>query len=471
MTQSENPGALHAAPPPPHVRDASGHLDTDFVARVEAALDTRDAAVVRELAGNLHDADMGDLLEMLREDDRVHLIQLLGEEFDFAALTETEEPVRAQVLEALPEGDVVEGIGELESDDAVYLLEDMEQEEQEKILAQLPNVDQVQIKRALEFPEDTAGRIVQTDFIAVPPFWTVGQVIDHLRSSQDLPDSFYELYVVDPGFHLLGAVALDRLLRTKRSKKISKIMEETRHSVLVTDDQEDVARLFERYNLVSVAVTDTSERLVGIVTVDDIVDVIQEEAEEDMLAMAGVGDEEISDSVLEIAKSRFSWLSVNVFTAIFAAFVISLFTATIERMVALAVLMPIVASMGGNSGTQTMAVTVRAIATQELNRRNILRVLRRELLVGLINGVGLGFLIGAIAGGWFLNPELGVVIGSAILINSICAGLFGLLVPMGLEKIGADPAIASSVFVTTITDVVGFFTFLVLAAWWFGLPY
>ena len=277
--------------------------------------------------------------------------------------------------------------------------------------------------------------------------------------------------MVDPGFRLLGAVALDRLLRTKRSKKISKIMEETRHSVLVTDDQEDVARLFERYNLVSVAVTDTSERLVGIVTVDDIVDVIQEEAEEDMLAMAGVGDEEISDSVLEIARSRISWLSVNVFTAIFAAFVISIFSATIEQMVALAVLMPIVASMGGNSGTQTMAVTVRAIATQELNRRNILRVLRRELLVGIINGVGLGVLIGAIAGGWFLNPELGVVIGSAVLINSICAGLFGLLVPMGLEKIGVDPAIASSVFVTTITDVVGFFTFLFLAAWWFGLPF
>ncbi|KZL06749.1 Magnesium transporter MgtE [Pseudovibrio axinellae] len=471
MTYSENPGASSAVPPPPNVRDASGHLDTDFVARVEEALEARDGAVAHALAGNLHEADMGDLLETLREHDRVVLIQLLGDEFDFAALTETEDSVRAQVLDALPDGDVAEGIGELESDDAVYLLEDMEQEEQEKILARLPNVDQVQIKRALEFPEDSAGRIVQSDFIAIPPFWTVGQVIDHLRSSQDLPDSFYELYVVDPGFRLLGAVALDRLLRTKRQKKISSIMEETRHSVIVTDDQEDVARSFERYNLVSVAVTDPSERLVGIITVDDIVDVIQEEAEEDMLAMAGVGDEEISDSVFDIAKSRMSWLSINVFTALFAAFVISLFSDTIERMVALAVLMPIVASMGGNSGTQTMAVTVRAIATQELNRRNILRVLRREFLVGMINGAGLGVLIGAIAGGWFLNPELGVVIGSAVLINSICAGLFGLLVPMGLEKAGVDPAIASSVFVTTITDVVGFFSFLFLAAWWFDLPY
>lgn len=471
MTQSDDTGALVAAPAVPNVRDAHGHLDADFVSKVEDAIGLRDGQAIRELAGNLHEADMGDLLETLREDDRVPLIQLLGDEFDFIALTETDEPVRAQVLEELPDDDVVEGIGELETDDAVYLLEDMEQEEQEKILAQLPNVDQLQLKRALEFPEETAGRIVQTDFVAVPPFWTVGQVIDHCRSNNDLPDSFYEIYVVDPGFRLLGAVALDKLLRTKRSKKISKIMEETRHSVLATDDQEDVARAFERYNLISVAVTDEAERLIGIVTVDDIVDVIQEEAEEDMLAMAGVGDEEISDSVLEIAKSRITWLAVNVFTAIFAAFVISLFSETIERMVALAVLMPIVASMGGNSGTQTMAVTVRAIATQELNRRNLLRVLRRELLVGLINGVGLGLLIGAIAGTWFADPNIGLVIGSAVLVNSICAGLFGLMVPMGLEKIGADPAIASSVFVTMITDVVGFFSFLFLAAWWFGLPF
>ena len=471
MTQSEKTGGLPAAPALPHVRDSNGHLDKDFVAKVEHAIALRDGQVICELAGNLHEADMGDLLETLREDDRVPLIQLLGDEFDFIALTETDEPVRARVLEKLPDDDVVEGIGELETDDAVYLLEDMEQDEQEKILAQLPNVDQLQLKRSLEYPEETAGRIVQTDFVAVPPFWTVGQVIDHCRSNADLPDSFYEIYVVDPGFRLLGAVALDQLLRTKRSKKISKIMEDTRHSVLATDDQEDVARLFERYNLISVAVTDEAERLIGIVIVDDIVDVIQEEAEEDMLALAGVGDEEISDSVLEIAKSRITWLAVNVFTAIFAAFVISLFSDTIERMVALAVLMPIVASMGGNLGTQTMAVTVRAIATQELNRRNILRVLRRELLVGMINGCGLGLLIGAIAGTWFLNPYIGLVIGAAVLINSICAGLFGLLVPMGLEKIGADPAIASSVFVTMITDVVGFFSFLFLAAWWFGLPF
>lgn len=471
MTQSDNTAALVAAPVALNVRDAQGHLDADFVTKVEEAIGLRDGQAIRELAGNLHEADMGDLLETLREDDRVPLIQLLGDDFDFIALTETDEPVRAQVLEELPDEDVVEGIGELETDDAVYLLEDMGPEEQEKILAQLPNMDQLQLKRALEFPEETAGRIVQSDFVAVPPFWTVGQVIDHCRSNKELPDSFYEIYVVDPGFRLLGAVALDKLLRTKRSKKIEKIMEETRHSVLATDDQEDVARSFERYNLISVAVTDDADRLIGIITVDDIVDVIQEEAEEDMLAMAGVGDEEISDSVLEIAKSRITWLAVNVFTAIFAAFVISLFSETIERMVALAVLMPIVASMGGNSGTQTMAVTVRAIATQELNRRNLLRVLRRELLVGLLNGIGLGLLIGAIAGTWFADPNIGLVIGSAVLVNSICAGLFGLLVPMGLEKIGTDPAIASSVFVTMITDVVGFFSFLGLAAWWFGLPF
>nr|WP_068082465.1 magnesium transporter [Pseudovibrio stylochi] len=456
---------------PASIRDDSGHLDREYLKSVEAAIAVKDQQQILALAGNLHEADMGDLLEVLHDEDRVVLIQLLGDQFDFTALTEIDELVRMQLLEALPDQEIAEGIGELESDDAVYILEDLEKEEQDKILANLPNVDRVQIKRSLEYPEDTAGRLIQSDFIAVPAFWTVGQVIDHLRSSEGLPEKFYEIYIVDPAFHLLGAVSLDRVLTTKRSKKLSKIMEETRFSVLATQDQEDVARLFERYNLVSIAVTDDAERLVGIVTIDDIVDVIQEEAEEDMLALAGVGDEEISDNVLDIARSRIGWLVINVFTALFAASVISLFEQTISKMVALAVLMPVVASMGGNSGTQTMTVTVRAIATQELNRRNILRVLRRELFVGMLNGVGLGLLIGCIAGFWFYSLDIGLVIGSAVLINSICAGLFGLLVPLGLNRLGADPAIASSVFVTMITDVVGFFSFLFIASMWFNLPF
>lgn len=460
-----------AAPTDLAVRDENGHLNADWIQAVEAAVKVNDAEHVQELAGDLHAADSGELIETLSREDRVALVQLLGEGFDYTALTEMDEPVRLQLLEDLPPDAVAQGIGELESDDAVFILEDMEQAEQDMILAELPSVESSQLRRALEYPEDTAGRLVQTDFIALPPFWTVGQVIDYLRSATDLPERFYEIYVVDPGFRLLGAVSLDKLLATKRSKKISKIMEETRHLVRVNEDQEAVARKFERYNLVSLAVTDDADRLVGIITVDDIVDVIQEEAEEDMMGLAGVGDEEISDSVFETARSRITWLVVNVFTALLAATVISMFENTIDVMVALAVLMPIVASMGGNSGTQTMAVTVRAIATQDLNKRNLWRVLRRELLVGLMNGVGLGILIGIIAATWFANPELGVVIATAVMLNTVCSALFGLLVPMTLNRLGVDPALASSVFVTMITDVVGFFSFLFLAAWWFGLPF
>jgi magnesium transporter len=292
-----------------------------------------------------------------------------------------------------------------------------------------------------------------------------------MREAQDLPDDFYEIYVVDPSFKLQGSVHLDKILRTKRKEKVTSIMEETRHAVLATEDQEEVARMFERYNLVSSAVVDENDRLVGVLTVDDIVDVIQEEAEEDLMALAGVGDEEISDSVVTIARSRFTWLVVNLATAILASIVIALFEDTIEAMVALAVLMPIVASMGGNAGTQTMTVAVRGIATQELGARNMLRVLNREVVVSFVNGVALAILVGITATLWFDNQGLGIVIGGAIIINMIFAGLAGLLIPLALDRVGVDPAIASSVFVTTVTDVVGFFAFLGIAALWFGLPF
>ncbi len=311
---------------------------------------------------------------------------------------------------------------------------------------------------------------MQTEFIAVAPFWTVGQTIDYMREARDLPDSFYEIYVVDPAFRLLGAVALDKVLRTKRDEKVTSIMTETRHWVLATDDQEEVARMFERYNLVSCAVVDDADRLVGVMMVDDIVDVIQEEAEEDLRALAGVGDEEISDSVVTIARSRLTWLVVNLATAVLASVVIALFEDTIEAMVALAVLMPIVASMGGNAGTQTMTVAVRGIATQELSARNLLRVLNREVLVSFVNGIALAVLIGFTAYLWFSSAGLGIVIGSAIVINMLFAGLSGLLIPIALDRMNVDPAIASSVFVTTVTDVVGFFAFLGIAALWFNLP-
>ncbi|MBO6894344.1 MAG: magnesium transporter [Roseibium sp.] len=464
---------LEVSPPGPQipVRDDEERINPDFIAAVEAAIQAQDQFGLRALAGDLHEADTGDLLEMLNADERGDFVRLLGDEFDYTALTEIDEAVRLEVLEDLPPEAIAEGLEDLDSDDAVYILEDLDEDEQAAILGELPYADRAQLQKALDYPEESAGRRMQSEFIAVAPFWTVGQTIDYMREARDLPDSFYEIYVVDPTFKLLGSVHLDKILRTKRAEKVTSIMEETRQAVLATEDQEEVARRFERYNLVSSAVVDENERLVGVLTVDDIVDVIQEEAEEDLRALAGVGDEEISDTVVTIARSRLAWLVVNLGTAILASVVIAFFEDTIEAMVALAVLMPIVASMGGNAGTQTMTVAVRGIATQELSARNMMRVLNREILVSAVNGVALAFLIGVTAWLWFDNSGLGFVIAGAIIINMLFAGLSGLLIPIVLDRLNVDPAIASSVFVTTVTDVVGFFAFLGIAAIWFGLPF
>ncbi|MEM5582501.1 magnesium transporter [Roseibium sp. AS2] len=452
------------------VRDEEEHLNPEFIAAVEAAIQENDGDALGALAADLHEADTGDLLETLKTEDRAAFVRLLGDDFDYTALTEIDEAVRLQLLEDLPHDVIAEGLEDLDSDDAVYILEDLDEDDQAAILEELPYADRAQLQKALDYPEDSAGRRMQSEFIAVAPFWTVGQTIDYMREARDLPDSFYEIYVVDPAFKLLGSVHLDKILRTKRKEKVTSIMQESRQAVLATEDQEEVARRFERYNLVSSAVVDENDRLVGVLTVDDIVDVIQEEAEEDLRALAGVGDEEISDSVVTIARSRLAWLVVNLGTAVLASVVIALFEDTIEAMVALAVLMPIVASMGGNAGTQTMTVAVRGIATQELSARNMMRVLNREILVSALNGVVLALLIGLTAWLWFASPGLGVVIAGAIVINMLFAGLSGLLIPIALDKVGADPAIASSVFVTTVTDIVGFFAFLGIAALWFGLP-
>ncbi|MEP3047624.1 MAG: magnesium transporter [Roseibium sp.] len=453
------------------VRDDEDRLNPDFIAAVEAAIEADDGTVLQGLAADLHEADTGDLLETLNAEERASFIRLLGDDFDYAALTETDEAVRLQVLEDLPNEVIAEGLGDLDSDDAVYILEDLDEVDQAAILEELPYADRAQLKKALDYPEESAGRRMQSEFIAVAPFWTIGQTIDYMREARDLPDSFYEIYVVDPTFKLLGSVHLDKILRTKREEKVTSIIEETRHAVEATEDQEEVARRFERYNLVSSAVVDENDRLVGVLMVDDIVDVIQEEAEEDLRALAGVGDEEISDSVMTIARSRLTWLVVNLGTAVLASVVIALFEDTIEAMVALAVLMPIVASMGGNAGTQTMTVAVRGIATQELGARNMMRVLNREILVSVLNGFALAILIGLTAWLWFDNSGLGIVIAGAIIINMLFAGLSGLLIPIVLDRLNIDPAIASSVFVTTVTDVVGFFAFLGIAALWFGLPF
>jgi magnesium transporter len=461
---------IAAAPTPATLRGEDGSIRGEFVERVAAIIEVRDAAALRQLLGELHEADLGDLIEALDPELRPRLIELMGSDFDFTALTEVDDAVREEILEELPPRTVAEGVRDLDSDDAVAILQDLPKENQAEILDQLPGPERAALARSLDYPEDSAGRRMQTEFIAVPPFWTVGQTIDHMRETADLPERFYELYVVDPAHRLMGVVALDKLLRTARPLPISDLMDPERRRVRATDDQEEVARLFERYNLVAVPVVDAGDRLVGVITVDDVVDVIEEEAEEDIRALGGVrGEEELSDSVWTIAKSRFNWLLVNLATAFLASSVLGLFEGQLQKMVALAVLAPIVASQGGNAATQTMTVAVRALATRDLSDTNAWRVVMRELLVGLVNGVAFAVITGAAAYAWFKVPDLGFVIGLAMICNLVAAALGGILIPLVLHRLRTDPAVASGVFVTTITDVVGFFSFLGIATLWFGL--
>lgn len=470
MSQNEKstPGAEKSPP----LRDENDALREDFVAEVTRAVEAFDKARVLELAGDLHESDLGDLLEALEHDLRPKLVEIMGREFDFAALTEVEDIVREEILEELPTRTIAEGVHELESDDAVAILEDLPAEEQREVLEALPAGERIALQRSLDYPENSAGRLMQVTMVTAPPFWTAGQTLDFIHDvdEQELPESFFDVFVVDPAHRFLGNVFLDTLVRARRTQTLEELMNRERRRVSVLEDQEEVARIFERYNLVSVPVVDEADRLVGAITIDDIVDVIREEADEDVKALGGVrASEELADSVVWIARSRFLWLFVNLFTAFLAAAVVRLFEGPIEKMVALAVLVPIVCSQGGNAATQTMTVAVRALAMRELNRTNVVRVLRREVLVGLLNGVGFGVLTGLAAALWFGQPLLGVVIAVAMVINLAAGVLGGMLIPMTLEKLGYDPAIASSPFVTTVTDVVGNFAFLGIATLAFHL--
>jgi magnesium transporter len=454
----------------PALRDAAGGIRAEFVERVSAAIAAGDVDTLRALVGELHESDVGALIEALAPDERPRLVELLGLDFDFSALTEVDDAVREEILEELLPQTVAQGVRELESDDAVAILEGLAQEERAEILDQLPPPERVALARSLQYPEESAGRRMQTDFIAVSPAWTVGQVIDYLRETAELPERFYEVYVVDEGQRFLGAVPLDRLLRSKRPVPVSELMEGERRRVRATEDQEEVARLFQRYNLVAAPVVDGNDRLVGVITFDDVADVIEEEAEEDIKALGGVThDEELSDSVWTIARGRFNWLLVNLATAFLASSVLGLFEGQLQKMVALAVLAPIVASQGGNATTQTMTVAVRALATRDLTGANAWRVILRELAVGLFNGVAFAVITGVLAYAWFRVPGLAVVIGLAMVCNLVAAALGGILIPLALNRLKIDPAVASSPFVTTVTDVVGFFSFLSIATLWFGL--
>ena len=452
------------------LRGEDGAVRADYVERVAQAIAAADSTVLRELVSDLHESDLGDLIEVLDPELRPRLVALMGHDFDFTALTQVDDTVRKEILEELPAEAVAEGVREIDSDDAVAILEDLPKDEQREILEQLPPHERVALARSLLYPENSAGRRMQTEFIAVAPAWTVGQAIDYMRETPDLPDRFWELYVVDAEHKLKGTVALDRVLRTKRPVPMAELLDEELHRVRVTDDQEDVARLFERYDLVSAPVVDESDRLVGVITFDDIVDVIEEEAEEDIKALGGVRrEEELSDPVWAIARGRFNWLLVNLATAFLASSVLGLFEGELQKMVALAVLAPIVASQGGNAATQTMTVAVRALATRELSTANAGRIIFREVLVGLVNGLAFAVITGVAAAAWFKVADLGLVIGLAMICNLLAAALGGILVPLVLYHFRADPAVSSGVFVTTVTDVVGFFSFLGIATLWFGL--
>ena len=450
-------------------RNKDGSIRKTFVKSVARRIETGDASGLRELVGDLHEADMGELIEALEPEQRPRLVELLGIDFDFTALTEVDDAVRDEILEELPPQAVAKGVSELESDDAVAILEDLPKDEQAEILEQLPQPDRAALARSLDYPEESAGRRMQTEFIAVPPAWNVGQAIDYMRETQELPDRFFELYVTDEGGRFRGAVPLDRLLRSKRPVPISDLMERERHRIRADEDQEEVARMFQRYDLVAAPVVDADDRLVGIITFDDVADVIEEEAEEDIKALGGVRDEELSDSVWKIARGRFNWLLVNLATAFLASSVLGLFEGQLQKMVALAVLAPIVASQGGNATTQTMTVAVRALATRDLSDANAWRVITRELMVGLLNGIAFAVITGVAAYVWFRVPGLGLVIGLAMICNLVAAALGGILIPLVLNRLKFDPAVASSPFVTTVTDVVGFFSFLGIATLWFGL--
>lgn len=458
MVETENAPDQALARP---IRDEDGVIDAGFVEQVSQAVLLSDVTTLRGLVADLHEADLGGLLEALDPEERPKLISLLGGDFDFAALTEVDDSVREEILDELSPEAVAEGVRELDTDDAVYILEDLDEADQNEILDKLTPAERTVLQQGLDYPEGSAGRRMQAEVIAVPPFWTVGQTIDFLRETQELPERFFEIFVADPGHHFVGTVRLDRLLRTKRPVSVAELVEDDRRIVEASDDLEDVARMFQRYNLVAAPVVDGSGRLVGVMTVDDIVDVIEEAADDDVKQLGGVdAAEELSDSVPQIARSRFRWLFVNLLTAFLAAAVMGLFEAQLSQLVALAILAPIVASQGGNAATQTMTVAVRALATQELGAWNLRRFFTREIIVALLNGLAFALITGIVAMIWFANAGLGLVIGIAIVINLLAAALAGASIPVLLDRFGIDPAVSSGTFVTTVTDVVGFFAFL-----------
>ena len=445
------------------VEDDLYGLDPDFVRSVEEALAGGDTEAVRALAEPLHYSDAADLLERLDAEERAKLVDILRADFEPEILTELDESVRDEVIGALGFGDLATAISELDSDDAVWLASQLDEDERARVMDALPSETRAIVAQGLAYPEYSAGRMMARELVAVPAYWTVGETVDYLRAAQSIPDEFYDLYVVDPRHRPIGKVGLARLVRCKRPQRLRDIMDDENLTVPVTADREEVAFLFRQQDLVSAPVVDGAGRLVGVITIDDVVDVIDEEAADDMLRLAGVPDTDLYRAVKDTVRSRIPWLLVNMCTAIVASSVIGIFEHTLEQIVALAVLMPIVAGLGGNAGTQTLAVAVRSLATKELDADNALQVIGKEVLVGFINGIVIACLIGPVAWYWFGQPAIGLVIGAALVFNLLIAGLMGSLIPLTLEKFDVDPAVASSIFLTMCTDSLGFFAFLGLA--------
>ena len=435
-------------------------VETAIIDAVQAGAVRR----LRTLVAPLHPADQADLLERMPARTAASLVRFLGDHLDAETLTYLDENTREAIVEVMGAKALARQLHDLSTDDAIDIIEELEDDALADVLAALSAEDRVLVEEGLSFPEDSAGRLMQREIVTVPSFWTVGQTIDYLRGGKSATDDFYLIFVVDQARKPLGEVPLSKLLCAQRPRRISEIMESDFRSIPVDMDQEEVAVLFRRYGMVSAGVVDLGERLVGMITIDDVIDVIDEEAEEDLMALAGVGEASLRSSIRETLQGRTTWLLVNLLTAILASVVIGVFDATIEQLVALAVLMPIVASMGGNAGTQTVTVAVRAIALRQLDAVSTRNFVIREGLVALLNGLLFAVLAAAVSFVWFGDPEIATVMAVAMFANLLIAGLSGTLVPIGLLRAGVDPAVASSVFVTTITDVVGFFVFLGLAA-------
>ena len=442
-------------------------FNKEYIKVVTDKIANNDALFISNSFKEIHPADAADIVEHLSESDRESLIKLNNFKIDPEVFVELNESIQKEIIKFLSSESIVSILKNLDSDDSIQILENIDEKNKNSILSSLPPKDRFALLESLSYPEDSAARIMQRQFTAIPSNWSVGQTIDYLRENKDLPEEFLEIFIVDNEFKPIGTVPSSKVLRTSRESKMISIMNESQLSIPVDMDREEVGHLFENYNLNSACVVDKNNKLVGMITSDDVLTVLKEEAEEDALRLAGVGDEEITDGVLKKTKRRFNWLLLNLFTAFLATWVISIFGATIEQMVALAFLMPIVASMGGNAGMQTLAVTIRTIATNELTKNNFNQNILKEFFIGVLNGIIFAIISAFIVQIWFQDIQLSLIISISMILNMIVAGLFGILVPITLKKFNIDPAIASSVFVTTITDVIGFLSFLGIGAYFF----